>query len=342
MRSVIRIFLALADLIGANRLFRLLNRHKIRVLMYHGVTPDKPFMSCWTLLECKKFAWQMEYVKRYYRAQPASALINDTIEAAGDCVIITFDDGLLSVYTEAWPILKRLQLPALLFVLPGLSEQGKLIWADRILVRLIATDAGLLDLQEYGLDTLRLHSDIEHRHKLISDLLTRLKALPHVRREAVVHHIMTSIPAGSNEDQLAATFKLMTPKQIRQMGADHLIEIAGHTDSHPILSTLGRNEQRQEIIGGLEKLRDWGIDAIKIFAYPNGRPSDFDSDSMNILAERGISHAVSTVDGLHDRTDDPMSIKRVGIGVDITKAEFKARLSGFHDFLRHLAGKLGG
>jgi len=340
MIALKEIFLALADLIGVNWLFRLLNRYKIRVLMYHGVTPDKPPFSCWTLLECQKFAWQMEYVKRCYRAQPASALIDGTIDPAGECAIITFDDGLLSIYSEAWPILKRLKLPALLFVLPGLSEQGGHIWADQVLVRLTSSDVQTIDLREFGLDSLELDSDFRRRQTSINNLLTCLKSIPHIRREAVVNHIMNAVPAGADESRLAAMFKLMTPDQIRQMGSDDLIEIAGHTDSHPILSTLSRREQKQEIISCLEKLDAWRIDTIRMFAYPNGRPSDFNSDSMDILASRETHHAVSSVDGLHDETDNPLSIKRIAVGADISRAEFKAKLSGLHTFLRRLAGAL--
>jgi len=340
-RVLISVFLNLADLIGINRLFRLLNRHKIRVLMYHGLSSNSVPLQCWTLLECNKFAWQMEYVKRVYRAQPASVLLDDTLDPVSDSVIITFDDGMISVYGEAWPVLKRLRLPALLFVLPALSEQGDYIWADQILVRLMSTDAEMIDLSQYGLDSLELHSDNEYRQASINDLLTRLKAFPHERREEVVCHIKINVPAGSDEPRLAALFELINRDQICEMGEDDLIEIAGHTDSHPILSTQSRAEQELEIVGCLKKLKSWGVHATPVFAYPNGRPCDFDSVSMNILSEQGIHHAVSSVDGLYDRTDDSMSIKRVAIGVDISKAEFKARLSGLYAFLQRLAGKSG-
>src|SRR5512144_725529 len=45
---------------------------------------------------------------------------------------ITFDDGLRSNITVAYPILQRLRLPAIFFVCPGLLERGAWLWTHEM------------------------------------------------------------------------------------------------------------------------------------------------------------------------------------------------------------------
>jgi hypothetical protein len=86
----------------------------------------------------------------------------------------------------------------------------------------------------------------------------------------------------------------------------------------------------------MEDLEKNDISFVPIFAYPNGGRADFNSDTKEILQSCGIRLALTTVDGLHNRADDPMAVKRVAIGPDCAYYEFKARLSGLFYFLQRL------
>jgi peptidoglycan/xylan/chitin deacetylase (PgdA/CDA1 family) len=51
-----------------------------------------------------------------------NAAMAATIDPPGGCVVLTFDDGLLSQFQNAVPVLVDMQVPAAFFVLPGFND----------------------------------------------------------------------------------------------------------------------------------------------------------------------------------------------------------------------------
>ena len=94
------------------------------ILLYHKIdlpTPDVKIRGAFTTP--RRFERQMSYLKRKgYSFFTASAMAEHYIEFGkfpdrGLCV--TFDDGWLDNYTQAFPILKKLQIPATIFLVPS-------------------------------------------------------------------------------------------------------------------------------------------------------------------------------------------------------------------------------
>jgi hypothetical protein len=54
------------------------------------------------------------------------------------------------------------------------------------------------------------------------------------------------------------------------------------------------------------------------------------------LRQCNIPAAVTTVSGLNSRSQPLMQLKRVGIGADTTRWQFRAEISGLMDYLRAL------
>ena len=53
-------------------------------------------------------------------------------------------------------------------------------------------------------------------------------------------------------------------------------------------------------------------DPVTTFAYPSGRPQDYNSDIKEIVKEEGFACAVSTVRGQNHAGDDLFDLKRMG------------------------------
>src|SRR5438270_5956159 len=51
-----------------------------------------------------------------------NAAMAATIDPPSGCVVLTFDDGLLSQFQNAVPVLMDMQVPAVFFVLPGFND----------------------------------------------------------------------------------------------------------------------------------------------------------------------------------------------------------------------------
>ena len=340
LKSVVLQFaLMVADAAGLNRLFRRLNKGKTRLLMYHGVSAERSSTPYWTLLALDKFRWQMQYLKRHYDVVPATHLLDSGGEDSLSKyypVIITFDDGLANTYTEAWPVLRELRLCAICFVLPSLSEAGEIVWTDRLYSCFMTAPETELPLGEFGLEDLRVGGSDEERARKHRELAGQLKSWPHEKRERLLAHLFDVL--GHDAEAASGPFRLMSKEQIVELGRSEEFQIGAHTCRHVILSTLSPEEQDKEIGLSLEKTNEWCDHSVPIFCYPNGQPRDFSETTIDLLRRRGVKAALSTNGGFHDDSDDMYRIKRVPIGSDITRAEFKARLSGLYQFLTAAAG----
>ena len=170
---------------------------------------------------------------------------------------------------------------------------------------------------------------------MIGKLLSRLKRMPHRQRTKVTKRI-TDITGDHGGQSAQSLFQLMTIDEIRRLHSEYDMEIGLHTNTHPILSRMSPEEQAEEIEGCIHALRENDIPFVWIFAYPNGNPEDFDAETQAILRRSGITRALTTIDGLHDENDDPLTMKRVAIGSTCGRYEFKARLSGLFYALQRL------
>lgn len=110
-RKLLVIFLALVFCVW---IFLNLN-YQIPVLMYHSIDGD-----CNICVSKKRFYQQMEFLNRFkYKVISPDELV-DLINKKSKqkkLVVITFDDGYENNYTKAFPILKKYNFPATIFVI---------------------------------------------------------------------------------------------------------------------------------------------------------------------------------------------------------------------------------
>lgn len=338
--------LVAGDLLGLNALFRRLNAQRVRVLNYHGVVRDDLPASLWTQLAEAKFRRQMAYLRKRYRVLPASR-VDWRAEGPPHRVAITFDDGLANNLHIAAPILEEAGLSAICFVAPGLiaQEPGETIWPDRLYEVFLNPQVREVDLAPWGLETVTLPASPEGRVALLDATLQRIKQLPDARRRDLVDCVTRDCPPRVSPAQ--SPLRLLTRDELARLARSAAFEIGLHSHTHPIMSKLSPQEQEREVAAGVEALDGLGVPRTAIFAYPNGRPDDFNDDTIGALRRHGMDVAMTTVSGHYDpKRGDPMRVERIMIGNDVTWWEFKAILSGYHYALksaaRWVASKLGG
>jgi peptidoglycan/xylan/chitin deacetylase (PgdA/CDA1 family) len=86
-----------------------------------------------------------------------------------------------------------------------------------------------------------------------------------------------------------------------------------HTCSHRILSSLNPAEKREEIRGSLERVGEELGDSPKVFAYPTGRPGDYDNEDMEELRQAGFNMAFNTVPAYVLRGQDHYQLPRFSL-----------------------------
>jgi peptidoglycan/xylan/chitin deacetylase (PgdA/CDA1 family) len=279
-------------------------RARLVVLTYHRVleSPDALVDEP----DAATFERQMTHVARYCNVLPLAEaharLRAGTLPPRACC--ITFDDGYANNLTVAAPILRRLGLPATIFVAVEAVERG-IMWNDLVIEALRRLEPARA---RAALATLGVQAPPQPDGTLaLSSVLEGLKYLPVGDRwDAAVRLYRDA--AGAEPPR-----QMLTPAQVREC-ADAGLEIGAHTVSHAILATLPENDARREI----EQSRDWvrqttGRPA-RCFAYPNGRPDvDFGAAHAAMVREAGFEVAVSTRRACVTQASDSYSLPRIAL-----------------------------
>jgi peptidoglycan/xylan/chitin deacetylase (PgdA/CDA1 family) len=103
---------------------------------------------------------------------------------------------------------------------------------------------------------------------------------------------------------------MMSSDQVRRLHAAGMT-IGAHTVSHPILARLPREQALREIVDGRLRLEQIIGAAVRLFAYPNGKPgTDYHAESVELVRAAGFDAAFSTAWGVATRTSDLLQIPR--------------------------------
>jgi peptidoglycan/xylan/chitin deacetylase (PgdA/CDA1 family) len=122
----------------------------IPILTYHRFDPTVSHAG--TVVTTPKFIHQMEWLQSHHIAVVPLQQAIDAIHGGkpvGQAVVLTADDGWKSVYTDMFPVLRRLHLPVTLFLNPPMIGHGSayLTWA---MIADMQT-SGLVDIQAHTL-----------------------------------------------------------------------------------------------------------------------------------------------------------------------------------------------
>lgn len=137
VKKILKIFftvcLVLVVLLGSFVLW-VSDKYVVPVMMYHNVGyTDKPRMNYVTP---ENFAKHMAYLhKHHYHVIAFSELADSIRERKAlprNSVVITFDDGFMDNYTNAFPILKQYNFSAIIFVVTDIINKPDFLTWDQI------------------------------------------------------------------------------------------------------------------------------------------------------------------------------------------------------------------
>ncbi|MFH9984857.1 polysaccharide deacetylase family protein [Streptomyces luteogriseus] len=116
---------------------------------------------------------------------------------------------------------------------------------------------------------------------------------------------------------------MLTWHQVREL--DPLVEIGGHTRTHPQLDALPRQSAREEIRGCKARLEDALGHRVDAFAYPHGYSS---RTVRRLVDEAGWTSATAVRHGFSSGADEPLRIARLMVRADTTRDRFLAWAQG--------------
>jgi peptidoglycan/xylan/chitin deacetylase (PgdA/CDA1 family) len=235
---------------------------------------------------------------------------------------LTFDDGDLTFYTVAFPVLKKHNVPVTIFVSPEKIVSHKNFWFQEI----------------EGYDTVKM-AEIVSNNSLIPFEMAKEYGMHAVLKCFEIEKINEFI-------KIYQTHTDTPPKEFRNMNLDEILDaknsglvtIGAHTLSHPILDNETDEKCEQEIAVSILKLSELINEEVRYFAYPNGIPNlDFGEREKEILRENHIKIAVSTEPNFATKRIDEFAFPRKGITYgNIRFIKFKLFLGKSWNFVKNI------
>ena len=322
---------AVANSLGVSRMMRHRRRRDVLILMYHGVIDDDAPFERWTHLAASRFRWQMQWLRERYRVLPLQqvvAAMRSGSSLPDNTAVVTFDDGLESTYTRAFPILRDLRVPATVFLTTAFMGTEQLPTSSRIFLALRSTEKRELDLTDHGLDRYTLRGTAQ-RDAVADHIRAFAKRTPFDEKLAMLNDLEARLEVEpSKYPEFAHEFRMMSWAQVQEMQKSRLIEFGAHGSHHAILSRLPQDLMRSEIVDSCDEVRRrLGVHDVT-FAYPNGLRQDFSPEAKDVLREAAASCGLSAISGLCSTGDDMFELKRIGIGNNVGRSRFAAMCSG--------------
>lgn len=235
-------------------------------------------------------------------------------------VLLTFDDGYLDNYEIAFPILRRHQVPAVIFLATGFIDQPKVAWWDEISWMVRQTSEKVLSLSNrWNVELLRISRDT--LNSITDRLLDLVKTLSPQELTQLIEELAERLQTGRAPIS-AKTAPWMSWNMVREMRQSG-IEFGGHTISHPVLAYCSAEQQRSEIFGCKARIEQELGEPIQAFTYPVGMRNSFNPQTMNLVREAGYRWAFGFYSGFTAPNCNPYDLRRVAVSPDIAESEFR-------------------
>ena len=270
------------------------NIQSLRVLAYHAV------------FDSRNFEKQLVYLKKNYSIisiEQLSLFLSEKIELTKNSLLITFDDGDLSVYENAMVLLKKHKLPAILFVVTDLINNQKPFWWDEIEYYLGKADG--------------------------NKKVWEVKNWKNIERENFL------VELRKKSDKPALKYEQLTTAQLKEM-QDSGISIANHSHTHPMFNQCSKEELEKELTKSKEQLHTSNFTA-DVFAYPNGNYSEL---SELVLKMHSMKMAFLFDHKINNGKINPLRISCLAVNDMTPMWKLKFILSGLHTKLLPIIKKV--
>ena len=324
--------LKLATKLGWHNFLQMLYPRTLTVLNYHRI--DDPYCEDFSTFKPnvsalpEMFDLQMEYLARHYNIVSAiqvAAWVTEGHPLPPRSALITFDDGYYDNYKNAYPILRKRNLPAVIFLASNFMESKTLFFWDLIAYCFHNSQYDHLEIPAVGSFTWK---DDVSRDLVVKRVIEILKTLPENEKKRLAGSFPEIMKVPISNDVFSGIF--LSWDQVREMNA-HGIEMGAHTASHPILTRVHPHDMKVEIVKSKNRIEEEIGRSLHSFAYPNGQRTDFDLDVIREIKTAGFQTAYTLLPGptrIETIRNHPYQIRRIFLSYKDTFPRFVAKLSG--------------
>lgn len=293
-------------------LTKLRKQHCAAILFYHRFSSGPPDIYQLHHLDIREFKKQMHHIKKCYSVVTMDEVADRLVKKENftvPSIIITFDDGFVNNYTLAYPILKELGLPAMIYLTTGFIGTMKIPWVDDLMEMLSVTKGERLCFPELlGDEVLDIRTLRQKRHAF-SRLFQLMLRLDHQRKIQSMNKL-AKILRLDDISRDNADRKMLNWQEVIEMSKNN-IYFGAHTLTHPTLSKMELPEANREIYESKMEIEKRLGNKVKHFAIPNGKKEDFSGNLKQYCKDIGMDTVVSTETGLVSSQSDQYFLKRI-------------------------------
>lgn len=284
---------------------------------------------------------------RYLSANTNVVTLNDFVKGYSgqkslpkNSILITFDDGYLDNFQNAFPILKKYRVPATIFLTTNRIGAQDLFWWD-VLYAMIMRAESLDPFREAATalnwnDLLGKENSQRYRNgqkplkeRLFTALTLRLQRM----RQEDIDLLLGTLKetTGIKESNVVRDF--LSWEEIREM-SNHGISFGSHSSTHANLSLLSEKELLRELRVSKEKIEEKTGIPVEALSYPYGI---YDEKCEKAAEKSGYKVAFTTK--RRNVSWDRFSIPRtpikegrsLGLLGNFSKHLFEVEYHGFHE-----------
>lgn len=282
------------------------------VLFYHRFYEDGNNHKLLPSLNIKEFEREIIHLRRLYRLVSMDEMAGKISEKESfrePYIAITIDDGYLDNYSFGYKVLRRCNVPALIYLTTGLIGTAKGLWVDEIEYALINARVKSVCFEELFGDSVINVSTIDGRRNLEKMLYSALVKLDNSKRQDLINKLIEILNvdvSGINKRPRV----MLNWEEIGEMSRNG-IDFGAHTISHPFLPSMAMEDAKKEIKESKEAIEEYLGKPVRHFAIPNGKLDDFNEELRDLCKEVGFETVVTTEFGAVDPASNRYELKRI-------------------------------
>ena len=312
-------------------------RKEFVILMYHKIlrSGTSTLLQPGMYVNSETFEKHLDFISYFFEVKHLCDLANDIngaehVSLGKPTCALTFDDGWMDFYENAYPALRSRQIPATVFLPTEFIGSAKWFWTDSLAqmvdCRTWNEQAYICSGQQKSNPIARIFSEkIGSREGKLERVIALLNGFDEERRDRLLSDFVLHFGRGVKQESRV----FLTWEHIKEMHGSGLIAFGSHTAGHKILTLCSDEEVVRELASSKTTLlNEKAVDEDFVpFCYPNG---SFDERIRGLVCAAGYHMAVTTEKGWNKWNSNILSLRRIGIHQDMasTNAMYACRIVG--------------
>ena len=233
------------------------NKRNIPIIFYHEIGNGKGGLTEFSV-SVEHFKKQIQWLSRHFNIVSIDEIIKHIkgeIKLSGKVAAVTFDGGYAGNYKYAFPVLKRYNAPATIYITTEPIDDN-IPWERKLLYLMSLTKKDrftiIFDGKEHNFEIKNSTQLSIVKNKIQNHMFSLTPAARENRLKQLSHEL--------GVDRSCFAEKLfLSWNQINEMNKDPLITIGSHTLTHRILTKISYADAKKEIFESKLYIKKWVV-----------------------------------------------------------------------------------